>query len=219
LHFRICALNVAFCELAQPFQLTNPLAGLDWSNQTWAQNAARIREPWNATMEPGTRNPWNRRRSQPSPAMQARLDMLRRWSSRLDSAFEIPGLNIRFGWDPILGLLPGIGDLVTPLYSIAIVVTGMQLGIPKVVQLRMLVNVIIDALAGIVPVIGDAFDVAWKANEWNMRLLERHAWEERPASASDWLFVGLITVVMLAAVAVPVLAVVAILRWLGRGLV
>ena len=130
--------------------------------------------------------------------MQARLEMLRRWSTQLDSVFEIPGLGIRFGWDPILGLLPGLGDMVTPLYSIAIVVTGMQLGIPRVVQLRMLLNVVIDAVIGAVPLVGDAFDVAWKANDWNMRLLERHAWEERPPSRGDWLFVIAIALAMLA---------------------
>ena len=115
--------------------------------------------------------------------------LLRRWSTLLDSVFAFPGSGIRFGWDPILGLVPGLGDVVTPLFSVAIVVTGMQLGMPRVVQLRMLLNVAIDAVVGAVPLVGDAFDVAWKANDRNMRLLERHAWEERPPSRGDWLFV------------------------------
>jgi hypothetical protein len=149
--------------------------------------------------------------------MQARLDVLRRWSTRLDSAFEVPGTGIRFGWDPILGLFPGLGDLVTPLYSVAILVTSVQLRIPRIVQLRMLLNVIIDAIVGIVPFLGDAFDVAWKANIANMRLLERHAWEERPPSRGDWLFVVGVALAMLAAVAVPILAVWFLMRWLGRG--
>ena len=154
-----------------------------------------------------------------SPAMQARLDLLRRWSTQLDSVFEIPGLGIRFGWDPILGLLPGLGDMVTPLYSIAIVVTGMQLGIPRVVQLRMLLNVILDAVVGAVPIVGDAFDVAWKANDWNMRLLERHAWEERPPSRGDWGFVFAIATLMLSAIAVPLVTLWFVLRWMSRGFV
>ena len=115
--------------------------------------------------------------------MAARLEWLRGWSRRLDTAFEIPGTGIRFGWDPLLGLFPWLGDLVSPLFSIAVVVTGMQLGIPKVVQARMLLNVVVDALVGAVPIAGDAFDVAWKANEWNMDLLERHAWTEQAAVA------------------------------------
>jgi hypothetical protein len=152
-----------------------------------------------------------------SPAMQARLEMLRRWSTQLDSVFEIPGLGIRFGWDPIIGLLPGLGDMVTPLYSIAIVVTGMQLGIPRVVQLRMLLNVVIDAVIGAVPLFGDAFDVAWKANDWNMKLLERHAWEERPPSRGDWLFVIAIACAMLAVIAIPIIALWFLVRWVARG--
>ena len=149
--------------------------------------------------------------------MQVRLEMLRRWSTQLDSAFEIPGLGIRFGWDPIIGLLPGLGDMVTPLYSIATVVTGMQLGIPRVVQLRMLFNVVIDAVVGAVPLVGDAFDVAWKANDWNMRLLERHAWEERAPSHGDWLFVIAIALAMLAVIAIPLVTLWFLLRWLAGG--
>ena len=142
-----------------------------------------------------------------SPGMQARLELLRQWSTRLDSAFQVPGLRVRFGWDPLLGLVPGLGDLVTPLYSIAVLVTAVQLGIPRVVQLRMLVNVIVDALIGAIPLLGDLFDVAWKANDWNMRLLERHAWEERAPAWGDWLFVGAVAIAMLAVVIVPLLLV------------
>ena len=100
--------------------------------------------------------------------MQARLEMLRRWSTQLDSVFEIPGLGIRFGWDPIIGLVPGLGDMVTPLYSIAIVVTGMQLGIPRVVQLRMLLNVVIDR--------GDRRGAALRAT--------RSTWHGRPTTGT-----------------------------------
>jgi Domain of unknown function (DUF4112) len=148
--------------------------------------------------------------------MAARLDWLRGWSRRLDTAFEIPGTGIRFGWDPLLGLLPWLGDLVSPVFSIAVVVTAMQLGIPKVVQARMLLNVVIDALAGAVPIVGDAFDVAWKANEWNMNLLERHAWTEHPPSRSDWLFVGGIAAVMFAAASLPVVSLLLLWWWLDR---
>jgi hypothetical protein len=150
--------------------------------------------------------------------MAARLDWLRAWSRRLDTAFAIPGTGIRFGWDPVLGLFPWLGDLVSPIFSVAVVVTGMQLGIPRVVQARMLLNVVIDAFAGAVPIAGDAFDVAWKANEWNMDLLERHAWTERPPSRSDWLFVGGIATVMLAAACIPILSIVLLLWWLDRSI-
>jgi hypothetical protein len=151
-----------------------------------------------------------------SPGMQARLELLRQWSTRLDSAFEIPGLRVRFGWDPLLGLLPGIGDLVTPIYAIVVLVTAVQLGIPRVVQLRMLLNVIVDAVIGVIPVLGDLFDVAWKANDWNMRLLERHAWEERPPAWADWLFVATIALAMLAVVSVPIVLLWLVASWLRQ---
>lgn len=150
--------------------------------------------------------------------MATRLDWLRGWSRRLDTAFAIPGTSIRFGWDPILGLFPWLGDLVSPVFSIAVVVTGMQLGIPRVVQARMLLNVVIDAFAGAVPIVGDAFDVAWKANEWNMDLLEHHAWTERPPSRSDCLFVGGIATAMLVAACIPILSIVLLLWWLDRSI-
>jgi hypothetical protein len=150
--------------------------------------------------------------------MARRLEWLRGWAGRLDTAFEIPGTGIRFGWDPILGLFPWLGDLVSPVFSIGVVITAMQLGVPKVVQARMLLNVIVDAFAGSVPIVGDAFDVAWKANAWNMDLLERHAWTDATPTTADWLFVGGIAAIMLAAACVPVLVLVLLLHWLGRAL-
>lgn len=73
------------------------------------------------------------------------------------------------------------------------------------------------ALLGAVPLVGDAFDVAWKANDWNMRLLERHAWEERAPSHGDWLFVIAIALAMLAVIAIPLVTLWFLLRWLAGG--
>src|SRR5688500_7840201 len=108
----------------------------------------------------------------------------------LDSAMLVPGTSIRFGLDPILGLIPGLGDLVSPLFTIGVLWQARDLGLPRVVQLRMIFNVAIDTLIGLVPVAGDLFDVAWKANNMNLALLDRHAYEEHPASRGDWLFVS-----------------------------
>jgi hypothetical protein len=154
-----------------------------------------------------------------SPDVLARVERLRRWSRQLDSAFEIPGLGIRFGWDPIVGLLPWAGDLVTPLFSVAVIATGIQLGLPRVVQLRMLLNVLLDALLGVVPVVGDLFDVAWKANDMNMRLLERHAGQERAPTAGDWAFVGVIGFLMLLTALLPIAALLLFLEFVGRAFV
>ena len=71
--------------------------------------------------------------------------------------------------------MPGLGDLVSPLFTIGILWQARDLGIPRVVQLRMIFNVAIDSLVGAVPVLGDLFDFAWKSNNMNLALLERHA--------------------------------------------
>jgi hypothetical protein len=129
----------------------------------------------------------------------------------LDSAMLVPGTSIRFGLDPILGLIPGLGDLVSPLFTIGILWQARDLGIPKIVQLRMIFNVAIDALIGVVPVVGDLFDVAWKANDMNMALLERHAYEEQRASRGDWIFVSLMIAVLVLIAVTPIL----LIGWLG----
>jgi hypothetical protein len=138
-----------------------------------------------------------------TPAQEQRLAGLRKISELLDSAFQVPGTNYRVGLDPIVGLIPGIGDLVTPLFTIGILLHAWQLGIPKVVQVRMLINVAIDSLVGAVPLVGDLFDFAWKANNLNMTLLETHTYEERGGSTSDWLFVCVMIVLVLALAALP----------------
>jgi hypothetical protein len=136
-----------------------------------------------------------------TPSQRNRLDALRRISSLLDSALLVPGTAYRVGLDPILGLIPGLGDLVSPLFAIAVLWNARRLGVPKVVQLRMVFNVALDALLGVVPVVGDLFDFAWKANDRNMALLERHAYEEHRPSAGDWAFViaAIATLLLLAA--------------------
>src|SRR2546423_6368589 len=114
-----------------------------------------------------------------TPAQQARLAGLRRIADLLDSAFVVPGTNYRIGLDPIIGLIPMIGDLASPIFTIGLLWQAYDLGIPKVVQLRMIFNAAIDALIGAIPVAGDLFDFAWKSNQWNLALLELHAHEER----------------------------------------
>ena len=147
---------------------------------------------------------------------QQRLAVLRRVSGLLDSAMQVPGTSIRFGLDPILGLIPGLGDLVSPLFTIGILWQARDLGIPRVIQLRMIFNVAIDTLVGLVPVIGDLFDVAWKANDMNLALLEKHAYEEHRPSRGDWLFVSGMIAILLAIAAAPFLLLAGILSILSR---
>ena len=138
-----------------------------------------------------------------TPAQEQRLAGLRKISRLLDSAFQVPGTDYRVGLDPIVGLIPGFGDLLTPLFTIGILLHAWQLGIPKVVQARMLINVAVDSLVGAVPLVGDLFDFAWKANDRNMALLETHTYEERGGSRGDWVFVCVMIVLVLALGALP----------------
>jgi hypothetical protein len=149
------------------------------------------------------------------------LDTLRRWARIFDSAFRIPGTQITFGLDPILGLVPGIGDLASPVLSLLFIWHGVRLRVPKVVLSRMVLNVLIDAGVGAIPVVGDVFDVAWKANDWNLSLLERHAGlgtapgEVRPTSG-DYLFVIACALVVVLAALLPILLLWLSLSWLRR---
>jgi hypothetical protein len=107
----------------------------------------------------------------------ARLDGL---ATLLDTALLIPGTNIRFGLDALIGLVPGIGDAVTTAMSLFIVHEAHQLGAPGHVLARMLANVALDGVVGAVPIVGDAFDVVWRSNKRNMRLLRD--WLDKEAS-------------------------------------
>ena len=137
-------------------------------------------------------------------------------SRLLDSAYQIPGTSYRVGLDPIVGLVPGVGDLISPLFTIALLWQSHDLNLPRVVQLRMLFNVVIDTVIGMIPLAGDLFDFAWKANDMNMALLERYAYEERPAAAGDWLFVVGLTLLLLIVAAVPFILAAWILGALSR---
>jgi hypothetical protein len=130
---------------------------------------------------------------------------LHRWAVLLDSAFRVPGTNVRFGFDAIAGLIPGLGDLAAPLFTVLLLVHGMRRGVPAVVQARMVLNAVIDMLLGLFPVLGDLADVAWKANLRNLALLERHSRAGVKPQAGDYLFVFLCIAVVLALALIPVL--------------
>lgn len=121
--------------------------------------------------------------TRPSPLPTTTADPLARaraLARLLDSAARVPGTGIRFGLDPLLGLVPGLGDVAGAVLSAYVVLLGARLGAPRAVVARMVGNVAVDAVVGAVPLLGDAFDVAWKANTRNLALLERAL--ERPAA-------------------------------------
>jgi hypothetical protein len=92
----------------------------------------------------------------------------------LDTAFIIPGTTLRFGFDALVGLVPGIGDAVTTALSLWLVKEAHALGAPAHLIARMLGNIAIDGVVGAVPLLGDAFDLVWKSNRRNLYLLRRH---------------------------------------------
>ena len=100
-----------------------------------------------------------------------RIERLDRLARILDSAVPIPGTDVKTGLDPLLGLIPGFGDGISSLLSGVILYESATLGAPKRVLLRMLGNVVIDALVGAVPILGDVFDFAFRANRRNIQLL------------------------------------------------
>jgi Domain of unknown function (DUF4112) len=110
----------------------------------------------------------------------------------LDDFIRIPFLNIRIGLDPILGLVPWAGDTLAALFSLYLIGSAIQYRAPKVVILRMAMNVAFDYLLGIIPFVGDASDFFVKSNRWNINLLRRYAQERRRPSLSDYLFVTVV---------------------------
>ncbi len=159
------------------------------------------------------------------------LDLL---SHLLDDFLRIPGTQIRFGLDGMIGLIPGVGDILGAMASWIIILAAWLRGVPKVTLARMLANVAIETIVGTVPVLGDAFDIAWKANRKNFALLERATGavpyytangdavaprmalgttpqQRKRHALSDWLFLAGLFVGMLLLLAIPL----ALLAWIA----
>lgn len=109
-----------------------------------------------------------------APSKLATLNRLRKFSRLLDNAIGIPGTKFRVGLDPILGLIPGGGDFLGTVLSAYLVIEAARLGLPKETLFKMVSNIVLESAVGTIPVVGDLFDVAWKANTKNFELLETH---------------------------------------------
>jgi hypothetical protein len=116
---------------------------------------------------------------------KSRISRLDRFSQLLDSAFRIPGTDFRIGVDAILGLIPGVGDTLGAVLSSYIIFEAARLGLPKKILLRMVGNVAVELIVGAVPILGDIFDIAWKANIRNFALLRAHAAVSVPRERSS----------------------------------
>ncbi|NDY70612.1 DUF4112 domain-containing protein [Desulfobacter hydrogenophilus] len=114
---------------------------------------------------------------------------LERLAHYLDSLIKVPGFNARFGLDGLIGLIPGFGDTIGALISSVVISEAARLGAPKVLLLKMALNIALDALAGTVPVLGDLFDFVWKANQRNVHLLDSYLANPRETVVTSRLFV------------------------------
>jgi hypothetical protein len=132
----------------------------------------------------------------------------------LDEAFPVPGTRFRFGIDGIIGLVPGLGDVLAGLLSAIIPIAAWTRGVPYITLVRMAVNLGIGVLVGTIPVFGDIFDVAFKPNRRNYRLLQRHLGNPRRHTGRDWAFLLLLVAGLALVFAIPVVLVVWFLAWL-----
>jgi hypothetical protein len=145
-----------------------------------------------------------------------RTHRLRRIAWLLDDLVRVPGTSRRFGLDPLLGLLPGGGDIAGGALSAYVVLAAARLGAPSSVILRMGWNIVVDTVLGAVPLLGDLFDASWKANRRNVALLESYL--EQPGSArrsSRLVVAGVLVVIAAAVIGMAALTVLAV-RWIVR---
>ena len=130
----------------------------------------------------------------PSFDADERLRWVERIARLMDSQFRLPGTRFRFGLDPLLGLVPIIGDLSTTAVSVALLLTMLRHGASGAVVVRMALNILLDTVVGAIPILGNVFDFAYKSNERNVALLRRHYAEGRHQGSGK----GLVVLLLLA---------------------
>jgi hypothetical protein len=139
------------------------------------------------------------------------LDVL---SHVLDTWFRVPGTSIRFGLDGIVGFIPGVGDLLGGLASCIIVLAAYFRGVPLITIARMVVNLGVEVGVGMVPVLGNLFDIGWRANRRNYHLLEQSLQGPTRSTSGDWMFMALLGLGLITLAMLPFV----LLVWLGGAL-
>ena len=127
-------------------------------------------------------------------------------SRYLDDWVKIPIVGWRFGLDALIGLVPNVGDTLTSFASFYILIAGVRYGVPKITLARMAFNIGLDYAVGAIPFLGDAFDFVWKANKQNMDLIRERATGKGRGTTSDYLFVGLIIIGLIALLIASIVA-------------
>jgi hypothetical protein len=125
-----------------------------------------------------------------------RVERLQRLAYLLDNAIPIPGTRFRIGWETIIGLVPGAGDLVGGGFSLYIILQAARMGVPASLLARMGWNLLVDVAVGAVPFLGDLFDAGFKANMRNLALLERHAQSPGQSRRASRQFVALLVILL-----------------------
>jgi hypothetical protein len=134
---------------------------------------------------------------------RASIEPLFKWLALvMDEFLRIPGTKFRFGLDPIIGLIPGLGDTSSAFISAFALIAAARRGVPKILLARMSLNILINEIVGIVPGLGDAFSFWFKSNRRNYDLLRQHIDMPRRPRTSDWIFVaGILALLVLVVLA------------------
>ena len=153
---------------------------------------------------------------EPDEKLPKDLVALRRFAFLMDEAFTLPGTRIRVGIDALLGLIPGIGDVIGGVMSTWIVAGALRHRVPGRIIMRMIFNIAVDLLFGAVPVAGDVFDFLFEENVKNMRLLEKHRDRRRPPrSTAAIAFVAIMVLLLILLLSISMVAgVVALGLWI-----
>ncbi len=152
----------------------------------------------------------------PPQKADSKMDLSRLIAWILDDLIRVPGTNFRLGLDPIVGLIPGLGDGSTAVFSSVILLQSLRAGVPRIVIVRMALNILINSLLGAAPGIGDLFSAGFKSNRKNYALLQKHAGTARASTRADWIFVvALISSVVAIGIGVSLLVALLTLRLLA----
>ena len=128
---------------------------------------------------------------------EEKLIRLKLLSKRLDNNFIIPGTKAKIGLDPIMGAIPIIGDLIGALLSTYIMYSGIKMGVPRSVVAQMATNIALDFTIGWIPIIGDIFDIIWKSNKRNVKLIEEAMMTKEEGDRTNYLIIGALLIILI----------------------
>ena len=152
-----------------------------------------------------------------SQRRSASLESRFRWLALImDDFLRVPGTKFRFGLDPIIGLLPGIGDVTSAIVSAIAFVHAARSGVPKILLARMAMNILINELVGIIPGLGDAFSFWFKSNVRNYELLRGYSAAPARSRRGDWIFVIAVLTLLLIIVCAGLIVTVFVLNAIGQ---